>query len=308
MVAVIEIEGLVKRYGRKLAVDDVSFSIDEGETFGYLGPNGAGKTTTIRCMLGLIHPTAGRISVLGHPVERELHAVLASVGHLPGEFGLWPQMTGRECLDYLARLHPSPPVRQSELCERFELAEADLDRHVRFYSRGMKQKIGIVQAFQHCPPLAVLDEPTEGLDPLMKERFMELLAEHRAGGGTNFLCSHILSEVEQSADRVGVVREGRLVRIGPTHDLTGERLRHCTLSLKDDVDPSGALAGAGVSELRRLGDEWRFDVHGDMEPVMRALGTMPVLEFLSEPERLEEAFFDVYAGDGERAPDAGGTP
>ena len=294
MAAVIEIEGLVKRYGRKLAVDGISFSVDQGETFGYLGPNGAGKTTTIRCLLGLIRPTAGRVRVLGHPIERELAAALSEVGHLPGEFGLWPQMSGRECLDYLGRLHPRPPSRQKELCERFELTGEDLDRHVREYSRGMKQKVGIVQAFQHWPPLVVRDEPTEGLDPVMKERFVELLAEHRKGGGANFLSSHILSEVEQATERVGVLRAGRLIRIGPTHDLTGDRVRHCSLRLKDGADPTAALMAAGASNVARDGDRWLFDVQGDMEPLMRALGDMPVLEFLSEPERLEEAFFDVY--------------
>ena len=296
MAAAIEIEELVKRYGRIPAVDGITLTVNEGETFGYLGPNGAGKTTTIRCMLGLIRPTSGSLRVLGHPVETELPAVLAEVGHLPGEFGLWPQMTGRECLEYLGRLHPRPPDRRGELCDRFELSATDLDRQVRLYSRGMKQKVGIIQAFQHRPILAVLDEPTEGLDPLMKERFIELLAEHRAGGGTTFLSSHILSEVEQTTARVGVVKAGRLVRMGPTDDLTGERVRHCTLTLKDGTNPTAELVAAGAAEPVLDSGRWLFDVRGDMEPLMRALGTMPVAEFLSEPERLEEAFFDVYSG------------
>jgi ABC-2 type transport system ATP-binding protein len=300
MPAAISIENLVKHYGRKVAVDGISMTVDEGETFGYLGPNGAGKTTTIRCMLGLIRPTEGRVSVLGHPIDRELPVVLAGVGHLPGEFGLWPQMTGLECLEYLGRLHPSPPVRRVELCHRFELSAADLDRHVRLYSRGMKQKVGIVQAFQHRPSLVVLDEPTEGLDPLMKERFVELLAEHRKGGGTTFLSSHILSEVEQATDRVGVVRAGRLVKVGPTRDLTGGRVRHCQLALKDGTDPSAALAAARATDLVKEGGRWRFDLSGDMEPLMRALSGMRVAEFLAEPERLEEAFFDVYSGAGDQ--------
>jgi ABC-2 type transport system ATP-binding protein len=297
MTAAIQIEGLVKRYGRKMAVDGISFEVEKGETFGYLGPNGAGKTTTIRCMLGLIRPTTGRLTVHGHRVDRELPAVLTEIGHLPGEFGLWPQMTGRECLEYLGRLHPHPPARRGELCERFELTDDDLDRQVRLYSRGMKQKIGIVQAFQHSPGLVVLDEPTEGLDPLMKERFIELLAEHKKAGGTNFLSSHILSEVEQSADRVGVLRAGRLVRVGPTHDLTGDRVRHCTLALKDGADPSAALAEAGATNVTREGNRWHFDVNGDMEPLVRVLGSLQVADFLSEPERLEEAFFDVYGSE-----------
>jgi ABC-2 type transport system ATP-binding protein len=301
VAAAIEIEELVKRYGRKPAVDGISLSVNEGETFGYLGPNGAGKTTTIRCLLGLIRPTGGRMRILGHWIDRELAAVLAEVGHLPGEFGLWPQVTGRACLDYLGRLHPRPPVACGELCDRFELSQADLDRHVRFYSRGMKQKIGIVQAFQHRPSLAVLDEPTEGLDPVMKDRFVGLLRDHRAGGGTTFLSSHILSEVERTADRVAVLRAGLLVRVGPTNDLTGERIRHCSLSLKGGADPSAALARVGITRLAQGDGVWRFVCRGDMEPLMRVLGTLPVLEFLSEPERLEEAFFDVYSQGAEEA-------
>jgi ABC-2 type transport system ATP-binding protein len=294
----IEIQNLVKRYGRKLAVDEVSLSVREGETFGYLGPNGAGKTTTIRCILGLITPTAGAIRVLGHDVRRELGAVLGQVGYLPGEFNLWPQLTGEDCLEYLGSLHPRPPVRRNELCDRFELSKADLKRQVRLYSRGMKQKVGIIQAFQHRPPLAMMDEPTEGLDPLMKERFVDLLGEHRRTGGTTFLSSHILSEVEETADRVGVIRAGRLVRVGAADDLTGERIRHCTVVLKEPLADRSRLSLPGVSAFEGDGTRFRFEYRGDMQPLIEALATLPVQEFLSEPESLAEAFFEVYAGEG----------
>jgi ABC-2 type transport system ATP-binding protein len=199
----IEVEGLVKRYGRKVAVDGVSLSVPDGQAFGYVGPNGAGKTTTIRCMLGFVRPSAGQVRILGHDVATDLNAVLAEVGHLPGEFGLWPQMTGDECLDYLGALQRRPLVRRRGLCDRLELSRAELRRQVRMYSRGMKQKIGIIQAFQHEPRVLVLDEPTEGLDPVMKDRFVGLLAEHRQAGGTVFLSSHILSEVEDDRARRG---------------------------------------------------------------------------------------------------------
>jgi ABC-2 type transport system ATP-binding protein len=294
----IEIRDLVKRYGRKMAVDEVSLSVREGETFGYLGPNGAGKTTTIRCMLGLITPTAGTIHVMGHDVRGELSAVLGQVGYLPGEFNLWPQLTGEECLEYLGSLHPRPPERRSELCDRFELSKADLKRQVRLYSRGMKQKVGIIQAFQHRPPLAIMDEPTEGLDPLMKERFVELLAEHRRGGRTTFLSSHILSEVEETADRVGVIRAGRLVRVGAADDLTGERVRHCTVVLKEPLSGPFRLSLPGVSGFEGDGTRFRFEYRGDMQPLIEVLATLPVQEFLAEPESLAEAFFEVYGGEG----------
>ena len=294
----IEIRNLVKRYGRNVAVDDVSLSVLQGETFGYLGPNGAGKTTTIRCLLGLITPSAGTINVMGHDVRRELKAVLGLVGYLPGEFTLWPQLTGEDCLEYLGSLHPNPPVRRVELCERFELSRANLRRQVRLYSRGMKQKVGIIQAFQHSPPLAIMDEPTEGLDPLMKERFVDLLTEHRRGGGTTFLSSHILSEVEETADRVAVIREGRLVLVGAADDLTGERVRHCTVLLKEPLSDRSRLSLPGVSAFEGDGTRFRFEYRGDMQPLIEVLATLPVQEFLAEPESLAEAFFEVYGGEG----------
>jgi beta-exotoxin I transport system ATP-binding protein len=166
----------------------------------------------------------------------------------------------------------------------------------------MRQKIGIVQAFQHQPRVLVLDEPTEGLDPVMKERFVGLLAEHRAAGGTTFLSSHILSEVEQTTERVAVLRAGRLVRTGATADLSGQRVRHCTLVLKQPLADPAVLALAGVSALESDGLVHRFEFRGDMEPLMRRLGGLPVREFLAEPEHLAETFFDVYAKAGrERA-------
>lgn len=290
----IEIRALTKRYGRVEAVRDVTLSVAQGETYGYLGPNGSGKTTTLRCILGLLRPTGGSIRVFDHDVARELGSVLERVGHIPGEFGLWPQMTGRECLDYLGSLHPRKPARVADLCDRFELAKTDLDKEVRFYSRGMRQKIAIVQAFQHEPELVVLDEPTEGLDPVMKDRFMALLREHRAAGGTIFLSSHILSEVEDAADRVAVLRKGRMVKEAPTEQLAAERVRHCTVTLKDPSVDRAAFELPGVSELRGDDRIVHFDYRGDMQPLLDRLAGVGVEDFLAEPASLREAFFEVY--------------
>jgi ABC-2 type transport system ATP-binding protein len=292
---VIEIDALAKRYGTVTAVTDVSLSIADGESFGYLGPNGAGKTTTIRCMLGLMRPSAGHIRILGRDVERDLLGVLDDVGYLPGEFGLWPSMTGGEVLDYLGALHPHSPTERESLRERFELARADLDKQVRFYSRGMRQKLGLIQAFQHEPRLAILDEPTEGLDPLMQERFIGLVEEYRAGGGTIFMSSHILSEVELATDRVGVIKAGRLVRVGSARDLTGGRVRTCTVTLTEP-GRSGLFTLDGISDLVISDDglHARFEFRGDMGPLIRRLARAPVLEFLAEPESLAEAFYDIY--------------
>jgi ABC-2 type transport system ATP-binding protein len=295
---IIQIEGLQKRFGDVAAVRDVTMSVAEGESFGYLGPNGAGKTTTIRCLLGFMRPSAGRITVFGRDVRAHLTEILTDVGYVPGEFGLWPSMTGAEVLDYLGALHPRAPVRRADLLDRFELAAADLKRQVRFYSRGMRQKLGLVQAFQHEPRLAILDEPTEGLDPVMQDRFIGLAGEYRAGGGTIFMSSHILSEVELATDRVGVIKAGRLVTVGSARDLTGERVRRCTLTLRSRAR-AGLLDIEGVSEQVWNGEAThvRFEFRGDMAPLMDRLAGAHVLEFLSEPESLADAFFEIYGGE-----------
>jgi ABC-2 type transport system ATP-binding protein len=297
MAHIVEIEDLVKRYGTTEAVRGVSLTVAEGETYGYLGPNGSGKTTTIRCLLGLLHPTSGSVRIFGLDVGRDLGSILERVGHIPGEFGLWPQMTGRECLEYLGSLHPRKPVRLKELCERFELEDADLDREVRFYSRGMRQKIAIVQAFQHEPELVILDEPTEGLDPVMKERFMTLVREQRARGGTIFLSSHILSEVEECADLVAVLRTGRVVKEAPTEELAESRVRHCTVTFKRPVTDLSVVEVAGVSRLRGDSRVARFDYRGDMHALIDRLSGLGVEDFLAEPASLREAFFEVYEGE-----------
>ncbi len=296
-MSIIEISNLKKNYGSVAAVSDVSLTVEQGEAFGYLGPNGAGKTTTIRCLLGFITPSAGELRVFGKDVRTDLIAILDNIGYLPGEFGLWPAMTGRDVLDYLGALHPHSPTMREQLRDRFELSNADLDRQVRHYSRGMRQKIGLIQAFQHEPELVVLDEPTEGLDPLMQDRFVGLTREHKARGGTVFMSSHILSEVELATDRVGVVKKGRLVQVGSAKDLTGERVRHCTLTLSGQP-PADLLELEGVTHLVRTGElHMRFEFRGDMGPLIRSLARAEVLEFLAEPESLADAFFDIY---GER--------
>ncbi|MFL5679602.1 MAG: ABC transporter ATP-binding protein, partial [Chloroflexota bacterium] len=224
----IETRGLTKRYGHRrrpglpggkrggktlVALDDLAINVRHGEIFGFLGPNGAGKSTTIRLLLGYLHATAGSASVLGFDAARDSVEIRRRVGYLPGGIALYDALTGERLLDYLGRLTGRPPVRRAELLDRLELSEASLRRPVRDYSRGMRQKIGIVQALQHDPELAILDEPTEGLDPLMQRAFYEILEELRASGRTIFFSSHVLSEVERVCDRVAIIRGGRLVAL-----------------------------------------------------------------------------------------------
>jgi ABC-2 type transport system ATP-binding protein len=296
MSSAIEVQQLVKRYGRITAVDGVSLSVNSGEIVGYLGPNGAGKTTTIRCLLGLLRPSSGSIRLLGVPLAGGLPRVLEDVGHIPGEFGLWPQLTGAGCLDYLGRLAHRRPRRQAALCDRFELSNTELARQVRYYSRGMRQKIAIVQAFQHDPELVIMDEPTEGLDPVMKERFLQLLDEHRAAGGSTLLSSHILSEVEQVSDRVVVLRAGTVVREISRHDLE-DRIRHCAATFAPDAEFAMPTTLPGAFNVARVGDTLRFDHRGDMTAVISALSDLPVVDFVSEPGSLLDVFFEIYGTD-----------
>jgi len=296
MSSAVEVQQLVKRYGRVTAVDGVTLSVNSGEIVGYLGPNGAGKTTTIRCLLGLLRPSSGSVRLLGERLPDGLPGVLDDVGHIPGEFGLWPQLTGAGCLDYLGRLAHRRPRRRAELCDRFELSETELARPVRYYSRGMRQKIAIVQAFQHGPELVIMDEPTEGLDPVMKERFLQLLDEHRAAGGSTLLSSHILSEVEQVSDRVVVLRAGTVVREISRHDLEG-RIRHCVATFGPDAASAMPTTLPGAFNVASVGDTLRFDHRGDMSALISALAALPVVDFVSEPGSLLDVFFEVYGTD-----------
>src|SRR4051794_4950715 len=197
-----------RAWGDVWALRDLSIAVKEGEIFGFLGPNGAGKSTTIRLLLGYLHPTAGSATVLGRDIVRDSVEIRRRVGYLPGGIALYDSLSGERLLDYLGDLTGRPPVRRADLLDRLELSSRTLARPVRDYSRGMRQKIGIIQALQHDPEIAILDEPTEGLDPLMQRAFYAILDDLRSAGRTIFFSSHVLSEVERVCDRVAIVRRG----------------------------------------------------------------------------------------------------
>jgi len=209
----IALTGVTKRYGKLTAVSDLHLEVEPGELLGFLGLNGAGKTTTIRILLDLLRPTWGRAFIFGHDCQAEGLQARSLVGYLPGEMGVYPDLTGREVLDLLARLngHALGPRYRAELQERLALPDGDLRRRLRDYSTGMKRKLGLIQAFQGDPSLLILDEPTEGLDPLMQESFYQLLAEVQRRGRTVFMSSHVLSEVERVCGRIALLRNGELV-------------------------------------------------------------------------------------------------
>jgi ABC-2 type transport system ATP-binding protein len=302
-MAVIETSGLTKHYGagraasfwgslRIPALTNVSLAVEPAEIFGFLGPNGAGKTTFIRLLLGFLRPTAGTAQVLGHDIARGSLAIRAETGYLPGGIALYDTLTGEHVLDYLCRLYGRPAPLRAELCARLQLSVTDLRRPVRDYSRGMRQKIGIIQALQHDPQLAVLDEPSEGLDPLMQRAFYDVLDDRRRAGRTIFLSSHILSEVERICDRVAIVRNGVLVALEDVTALLARRRRYVEVRFAGEPP---ALAGvAGVSDLVVRDGLLTCHLEGDVRPFLAALHGAAVRDVTIEPARLEEAFLEYY--------------
>ena len=301
--------GLTKAYGRASgrvrlpgrgstglvrALEDLSISVKSGEIFGFLGPNGAGKSTTIRLLLGFIHPSAGGGTVLGLDIVRDSVAIRSRVGYLPGGIALYDSLSGERLLDYLGELTGRPSVRRAELVDRLELSSRTLARPVRDYSRGMRQKMGIIQALQHDPELAILDEPTEGLDPLMQRSFYAILDDLKAAGRTIFFSSHVLSEVERVCDRVAIVRHGRLVALQDVASLLEHRKRNVELRAADGDLP--ALEGiAGVSGIGRSADgRLTCQLEGDVGPFLAAIAGHRITDLTIEPAHLEEAFLELY--------------
>ncbi|WP_457032700.1 ABC transporter ATP-binding protein [Kitasatospora sp. P5_F3] len=290
----IELGALTKYYGRTVGIEQLAITVRRGEVFGLLGPNGAGKTTVLRCLAGLLRPTSGQVRVLGLDPLADHLRLAPALGYLPGELRLYPELTGRQTLDLLADLQRAPTPRQAELCHRLGLSDAVLARTVREYSRGMKQKLGLVQAFQHDPELAVLDEPTEGLDPLVQETFFELLAEARAAGRTVLLSSHVLPEVQRACGRVAIVRAGRLVTVRSVAALREARARRVRLVFAD------GLGQRPLGPADRWSPQWQGDRVELLVPphevldALRGLLTLPVADLTVEEAGLDEAFLDLY--------------
>jgi ABC-2 type transport system ATP-binding protein len=289
----IETVGLSKTYGGRVrALTRLDLRVDHGEVFGYLGPNGAGKSTSIRLLLGLIRPTEGRAALLGLDIGGRSVEARRRVGYLPGDLRLADRLTGREQLDSLTRLRREPTPLRDALCARFG---AVLDRPVRELSKGNRQKLGIVQAFMHRPELLVLDEPTSGLDPLLQEEFRALLRETAADGRTVFLSSHSLDEVQHVADRVGIIRGGRLLSVDRVATLRERALRHVTIVFRGVADAT-ALAGIdGVVVHEQTPTLVRLSApERAMDAVVKAAARSEIADLVSSPADLEEIFLDLY--------------
>jgi ABC-2 type transport system ATP-binding protein len=289
---VIETEKLTKSYGSHRGIVEVDLVVQEGEVFGFLGPNGAGKTTTIRTLLDLIRPTSGHARVFGIESSADPVAIHRRVGYLPGEFALYDRLTGAQHLEYYANLRGGVDKGyQASLVERLDL---DPSRKFKEYSKGNKQKVALVIALQHRPDLLLLDEPTSGLDPLVQQTFFVILRESVAGGATVFLSSHILSEVEKTADRVGIIREGRLVKVGTVDDLRDLAHHQVELRFAGEVPVAAFQVLPGVSEVTVEDHVLRLRVAGAITPVVQAAARYELLDFVSREPSLEETFLAQY--------------
>ena len=292
MTAIIQTEKLTKRYGSHRGIVDIDLVVNEGEAFGFLGPNGAGKTTTIRVLLDHIRPTGGRATVFGIDTTVDPVAIHRRIGYLPGEFTLYDKLTGGQTIEYFANLRGGvEPRYQADLVARLDI---DPSRRFREYSKGNKQKIGLVVALQHRPDLLMLDEPTSGLDPLVQQTFYEVIREAKAEGRTIFLSSHILSEVEKTCDRVAIIREGQLIKVDRVEALRDLAHHQVEIRFAGDV-PLGAFAALpGVSDVTTEDHTLRMRVSGPITPVVREAAGYELLDFVSREPSLEETFLAEY--------------
>ena len=302
MAVLIQTDRLTKRYGASRGIIDVTFTVEEGEVFGFLGPNGAGKTTTIRTLMGLLRPTSGQATIGGLDCWAQSTAVKRLVGYLPGEFTLDPALTGAQILAYLGHLRGG--VDQTYLKQLVAHVELDPSRRFREYSRGNKQKVGLVQAFMHRPRLLIFDEPTSGLDPLNQQEFYRMLAEVKAEGRTAFLSSHNLPEVERTCDRVGIIREGRLVNVDSVATLRDIKHHEVEITF---ATPASAEWFSGVAGVRSVsvnngGRGLQLTVQGDLGPVLTVAAQHGATNLTTREPSLEEVFLRYYTP--EAAPSA----
>ncbi|MBI2775954.1 MAG: ABC transporter ATP-binding protein [Chloroflexi bacterium] len=292
MPAVIETEQLTKRYGVHRGITEVDLAVAEGEVFGFLGPNGAGKTTTIRILLDLIRPTSGTARVFGIEAAANPVAIHRRIGYLPGEFTLYDRLTGSETIEFFANLRGG--LDQSYTATLVERLGLDPSRRFREYSKGNKQKVGLICALQHRPELLILDEPTAGLDPLVQQTFNEILFEAKGEGRTVFLSSHIISEVERTCDRVAIIRDGRIVRLDTVEALRELAAHEVELRFATSPDPAPYAAVPGVSHLAVEGRALRMLVSGPIAPVVRLAAQGDLVDFVSREPSLEEVFLAEY--------------
>ena len=297
----LEVKTLTKWYGSARGVEDLSFGIEKGEIFGYLGPNGSGKTTTIRCMMGLLRPTSGQCSVLGQRVIHGKATQHNHIGYLPGDFSAWPGLTPRKLLRLLARLGHGDEInkQQEELAERLDL---NLDRKMRALSKGNRQKVGIVYAFQHQPEVLILDEPTIGLDPLIRQIVLDLIRETARAGATILLSSHDLSEVAAVCGRAAILREGRLVELAPISKIVQQGQQRIKVWFVEGTSVPQLSPGElpGVRVIQQNSNTLHVAYQGTIDTLLKWLAQYQVDRIATTETSLEDAFIQYYRREADR--------
>jgi len=284
-------KGLTKYYGPTRGIEDLDLEVGHGEIFGFLGPNGAGKTTTIRMLMGLLKPTKGNATVLGLDAWSDSTEIKRHVGNIPGDVHLYENMHVHDLLDYIDRFRAGPDPLREELLERLNL---DLSKKVKSLSRGNRQKVAIIVAMMHDPEILILDEPTLGLDPLMQQEFYNILGEFRDRGHTVFLSSHILSEVERSCDRVGIVREGRLVDVRAIEELRQNKIRHMDVLFSEPVPASEFEGLPQVLAVQTENHNLRITIMGDVDALIKQVALHKVEDLTFTQPSLEDFFLSFY--------------
>ena len=297
-MAIIEISHLKKYYGKHRGIEDVTFSVEEGEIFGFIGPNGAGKSTTIRILLSLIYPDGGTATIFGKDCIRNGAEIRRQIGYLPSEVFYYENMKVIDVLKYSASFYRN--VRQTRIRDLADAMELDLNKRVSDLSYGNKKKVGIVQGLLHEPRLIILDEPTSGLDPLMQQRFFDLVAVENQKGATVLFSSHILPEVQKLCSRVAIIRDGLIVKVEDMKTLRNERFKRFAIEFADtEVLPDDAFQLPGIVNVEKEGPTTRFLFGGDINLVLERLYGRKVVNLLVEEPSLEEIFLHYYRREDE---------
>ena len=291
---VIHLHNVTKNFGSHIAVHSLNLEVREGEIFGFLGPNGAGKSTTIRMLLGQISPHDGTITIFGHDAIKSRLEIHKRIGYLSGDMAMDPQLTGKQYLQYMARLHGG--IKWYKIAELAHRLDADLDKKLKSLSRGNRQKIGFISAVMHDPEMLILDEPTSGFDPLIQAEFNKIILDYKAQGKTVFISSHILSEVRHLCDRVGFIREGKLIKVGDMEELAETNLKQIRAVFRDEKDIAHLRAVPGIQHVSVDSNHVVCQFGGQMHELIQKLAQLSVIDVAIEDAELEELFMRYYQG------------
>jgi ABC-2 type transport system ATP-binding protein len=290
---IIKTNQLTKYYGNTLGIENLNFEIKQGELFGFLGPNGAGKSTTIRLLLNLIKPTSGNAYLFGEEIQKNYCGLFKRIGNVPGELKLYEELSGNQFLQYMNSFNGKKPLLRNDLLHAFKLTDQDLEKKIKQYSRGMKQKLGIIQAMQEKPDLLIMDEPSEGLDPLNRNILYDYLLRFKEEGITIFFSSHNLAEVEKISDHVGLVKAGKFIALEPIVELKKKMIRRMEIDFIDDVKPEH-INHPSLVLISQHGKHFSFSVQGDIDPVIKEIATYRVKNLIFPEPSLEDMFMSFY--------------